>query len=120
MNFENLPDNWKVVRLGRGVSKIKAGGTPSTKVKEYYRNGDIPFVKIEDITNAGKYLWKTKTNITKLGLENSNVWIVPPNSILFAMYGSMGEVAINCVPVATNQAILDSKFIDLHYQHKQI
>lgn len=119
MNFENLPESWRVVRLGRVVFKIKAGGTPSTRVKEYYENGDIPFVKIEDITNSGKYLWKTKTNITKSGLENSNAWIIPPNSILFAMYGSMGEIAINCVPVATNQAILgiipNPKLIDLNY-----
>ncbi|WP_456420076.1 restriction endonuclease subunit S, partial [Methanocaldococcus infernus] len=86
--------------------KIKAGGTPKTTVKEYYENGYIPFAKIEDITRSNKYLTSTKVKITEKGLNNSNAWKVPKNSLLFAMYGSIGEVAINKIELATNQAIL--------------
>jgi len=100
-----IPREWKIVKLKDICEKIKAGGTPPTSRKEFY-NGDIPFVKIEDITNIRKYLRHTSTTITKAGLENSNAWLVPPKSLLFAMYGSIGAVAINDVPVATNQAIL--------------
>ena len=100
-----IPEDWEVVRLEKVVRKIKAGGTPSTKNKEYW-NGDIPFVKIEDVTSSSKYLSKTAAFISKKGLENSSAWIVPENSLLLAMYGSLGELAINKIPVATNQAIL--------------
>ena len=100
-----IPKDWNTVRLEEICTKIKAGGTPSTSKKEFW-NGNIPFVKIEDITSAGKYLNRTNTSISELGLKNTNAWIVPEKSLLLAMYGSIGEVAINTIPVATNQAIL--------------
>ncbi|MEB3786629.1 MAG: restriction endonuclease subunit S, partial [Desulfurococcales archaeon] len=100
-----ISKEWKIVKLYEISDKIKAGGTPRVSKKEYW-NGNIPFVKIEDLTASGKYLYSTKTFITELGLEKSNAWIVPEESLLLAMYGSMGEVAINKIKVATNQAIL--------------
>ncbi len=104
--IREIPEDWDVVKIREIAKKIKAGGTPKTTVKEYYENGDIPFVKIEDITTSGKYLENAKVKITKKGLENSTAWLVPSESILFAMYGSIGAVTINKIPVATNQAIL--------------
>jgi len=100
-----FPKEWNVARLEDVCEKVRAGGTPLTSKKEYW-NGDLPFVKIEDITLAGKYLTATKSFISKEGLNNSSAWLVPENSLLFAMYGSMGEVSINKIPVTTNQAIL--------------
>jgi type I restriction enzyme S subunit len=100
-----IPKEWEVVRLKEVVEKIKAGGTPLTTNPEYW-NGDIPFVKIEDITSSTKYLSKTITFVSRKGLENSSAWIVPENSLLLTMYGSLGEVAITKIPVTTNQAIL--------------
>jgi type I restriction enzyme S subunit len=100
-----IPKDWEVSKLEKICEKIKAGGTPLTTKKEFW-NGDIPFVKIEDMTSSGKYLMKTSSFITKVGLENSNAWLVPENSLLLAMYGSLGEVSINTIDVATNQAIL--------------
>jgi len=100
-----IPKQWDITKLQKVSLKIKAGGTPKVSIKEYW-NGGIPFVKIEDITSASKYLNCTKTTISKLGLKNSSAWIIPKNSLLLAMYGSMGEVAINKIEVATNQAIL--------------
>jgi len=100
-----IPEDWNTKKLEEVCLKIKSGGTPLRSINEYW-NGDIPFVKIEDITNSGKYLYRTTEYITKKGLENSNAWIVPKDSILLAIYGSLGEVAINRIEVATNQAIL--------------
>lgn len=100
-----IPKEWKVVRMENVCNITKSGGTPLTSKKEYY-NGEIPFVKIEDITRAKKYLVTTHVRITKLGLDNSNAWLVPKNSLLLAIYGSLGAVTINKIEVATNQAIL--------------
>ena len=96
---------WPTKKLGEICEKIKAGGTPSRKNPKYW-DGEIPFIKIEDITSTKLYLENTQEKITQEGLNNSNAWILPPNSILFSIYASIGEVAINKVPVATNQAIL--------------
>jgi type I restriction enzyme, S subunit len=96
---------WEMKKLGEICEKIKAGGTPSRKISKYW-GGEIPFVKIEDLTSVKLYLENTQEKITQEGLENSNAWILPPNSVLFSIYASIGEVAINKIPVATNQAIL--------------
>lgn len=100
-----IPRDWKVVKLKDIAEKLKAGGTPLKAIKEYW-NGDIPFVKIEDITSAQKYLTETISTISEKGLNNSSAWIVPPYSILLSMYASIGEVGINKIALATNQAIL--------------
>ena len=100
-----LPKEWKVVRLGDVAEKMKAGGTPRRGIKKYW-NGKIPFVLIEDMTSCGLYLSKTKETITEEGLKNSSAWLVPKNSLLLSMYATIGETAINTIPLATNQAIL--------------
>jgi len=100
-----IPKEWEVVKLDEVSIKIKAGGTPLTSKKEYY-NGNIPFVKIEDMTRSYKYLRSTSTTITEAGLKNSNAWLVPVNSLLVAIYASIGVIAINKIEVTTNQAIL--------------
>ncbi|MEM3806138.1 MAG: restriction endonuclease subunit S, partial [Desulfurococcus sp.] len=100
-----MPKDWRLERLSNISSEIKAGGTPLRSRREYW-NGDIPFVKIEDMTNSFKYLLTISETITKEGLENSNAWLVPENSLLLAIYGSLGEVVINKIKVTTNQAIL--------------
>jgi type I restriction enzyme S subunit len=100
-----LPEEWEVVKLGEVAEKMKAGGTPRRSVKEYW-GGNIPFVLIEDMTSCNLYLSKTKETITEEGINNSNAWLVPPNTILLSMYATIGETAINTIPVTTNQAIL--------------
>ncbi len=100
-----LPKEWEVVKVLEISKKIKAGGTPSRKEPKYWE-GDIPFVLIEDMTSSGLYLSKTKEYITEEGLNNSSAWIIPPNSLLLSMYATIGETAINTIPLATNQAIL--------------
>jgi type I restriction enzyme S subunit len=75
-----FPRDWSVTRLQNICEKVRAGGTPLTSKKEYW-NGDLPFVKIEDITLASKYLTSTKSFISKEGLSNSNAWLVPENSL---------------------------------------
>jgi len=100
-----LPEEWEVVRLGEVAEKMKAGGTPRRSVKEYW-GGNIPFVLIEDMTSCNLYLSKTKETITEEGLNSSSAWLVPPNTILLSMYATIGETAINTIPVTTNQAIL--------------
>lgn len=114
-----IPNGWNSITLEdkNYIKKIRAGGTPKSTINEYY-NGDIPYVKIEDMTSFNKYLTSTNVKISKLGLENSNAWIVPANSILYSMYASYGECVINKIPVATNQAIIaliPSEHVDLDY-----
>ncbi|WP_048052526.1 restriction endonuclease subunit S [Saccharolobus islandicus] len=105
IDIGEFPKDWDVRKLKDVIIKAKSGGTPRRNVPEYW-NGNIPFAKIQDITKSGKYLYNTEEFITEKGLENSNAWIVPKDSLLLTIYGSLGFVAINKIPVATNQAII--------------
>ena len=105
MNGE-LPKGWVWTSIGEIALKLRSGGTPLKKMNEYYENGTIPFVKIEDISTSGKYLYNTLTTITEEGLNNSSAWIVPKDSLLYSMYASYGIPIINKIEVATNQAII--------------
>jgi len=100
-----IPERWEVVRLGEVVEKMKAGGTPRRSEKRFW-GGSIPFIMIEDLTKSNLYIKDAREYITEEGLEKSNAWIVPPNSLLLSIYATIGETAINLIPVATNQAIL--------------
>ena len=105
-NLPVLPQGWVWTDFESISGELKAGGTPLTKVKKYYDDGTIPFVKIEDIVSSSKYLFETKTNITEQGLRNSSAWLVPRGSLLYSMYASYGEPIINKIEVTTSQAII--------------
>ena len=80
------------------------GGTPSTSVKEFYEDGHIPFIKIEDLYK--KYLTHNKDFITEKGVEKSSAWIISPNSIIFSNGATIGAISISTYPVCTKQGIL--------------
>lgn len=102
--FAGFEEAWKKVRL-EDLAEINSGGTPKSTVSEYY-DGDIPWVSIADMTKHGKFIYKTERNISTLGLENSSARIYPINTVLYAMYASIGECSIAKVELTSSQAIL--------------
>ena len=92
---------WPMVKLGE-LGKWAAGGTPSRLKAEYF-GGIIPWASIADLNDG--FVSMTMESITELGLQNSSAKIYPKGSILIAMYGSIGKLGINVVPMASNQAI---------------
>ena len=95
--FPKVPFKEIYIRAGEG-------GTPATSIPEYYNNGTIPFIKIDDLQN--KYIRSNKDCITELGLQKSSAWIVPSNSIIYSNGATIGAISINLFPVCTKQGIL--------------
>lgn len=92
------------------------GGTPTTSNANFYNNGKIPFIKIDDLKQ--KYLTENKDFITELGLLKSSAWLVPTSSILFSNGATIGEITITTYPVCTKQGILGivpKQNIDVEY-----
>lgn len=83
-----------------------SGGTPSAREPSYY-GGGIPWAVIGDL-NGGPVV-TTERTLTQLGVEQSSAKIVPPGTVLVAMYGSIGKLGVAGVPLATNQAIATCK-----------
>ncbi|MGB4206182.1 MAG: restriction endonuclease subunit S [Bacteroidales bacterium] len=93
---------WKEVKIGDISERLTSGGTPSTKVDEYY-NGDIPWLNTKEV-NFNR-IWRTEKLISEKGLQNSSAKWIKENSVIVAMYGATAaKVAINKIPLTTNQA----------------
>lgn len=102
--FLNAGD-WELRKLG-DVSNIIVGGTPSTKVKVYWEPKEVPWMSSGEINK--KRIYSTDNMISEYGLNNSNARWVKANSVLIALAGqgkTRGTVAINDIPLTTNQSI---------------
>ena len=88
------------------ICKMQSGGTPKSTNDLFY-DGNIPWVTISDFKNAeGDIIYKTEQTLSKEGLEAINGRLFKKNTLLLAMYGSVGKTAILGVDASTNQAIL--------------
>lgn len=97
-----MPNNWKTYRIEEICTNITSGGTPNTRKLEYY-NGNIPWLKTQEV-NFNR-IYNTDVKITEDGLKNSSAKIIPKDSVIIAMYGATaGRLAINKIPLCTNQA----------------
>lgn len=96
-----IPRDWKVVELGNVILDIADGGTPSTKVNEYF-NGSIPWVNIEDIK---KDIYDTRRHLSDLGLNNSSAKLWNEGTVIFSFGASIGKVGVARVKLCTKQGI---------------
>lgn len=108
---------WEEIEIGEICSFVTSGGTPLASNADFYVNGKIPWMKTAEIHKG--YVYQTDTFITEAGLKNSSAKLIPVNSIIVAMYGdggTAGRVAINKIPLCTNQAccnlVIDAKVAD--------
>ena len=94
---------WVVRPLGQ-VGDIKSGGTPS-KTQAHFWDGGVPWCTPTDITglHGRKYLIDTARTISTAGLQFSSAEVIPPRSLIMTSRATIGECAINLVPVTTNQ-----------------
>ena len=105
LNFSSTPPHefnviWR--KLGEVCTKVCSGGTPSTKIKEYYK-GNIPWLRTQDID--WKDVYDTEVKITEEAVNNSSAQLIPANCVIVAMYGATAAKAcINRIPLTTNQA----------------
>ena len=99
-----LPESWALKYIGDHFSVI-SGGTPSRRVSEFWADGAIPWVKTTEIDYG--VIQETEECITQAGLDQSAAKLLPPRTLLLAMYGqgvTRGKVAVLGVEAACNQA----------------
>ena len=96
---------WKKVKLGEICERVTSGGTPKANVSSYYNPPTIPWLKTKEVNYCR--ITETENYISEEGLKNSSAKLISPNSVIIAMYGqgdTAGRIAINKIPLATNQA----------------
>lgn len=97
--------SWETVQIKDVCKKVTSGGTPLTSKENYYFPRQIPWIKTKEVNYCR--ITDAETYISQEGLDNSSAKLIPANSVIVAMYGqgdTAGRVAINKIPIATNQA----------------
>ena len=114
-------EKYKGIQL-RELCTTMSGGTPSTKLPEYYE-GDIPW--ISTVSLGPNYIDGTtaKGYITQEAVDNSATKLIPAGNILFGTRVGVGKSSLNNVDICTNQDIVaivgidESKFNRLFIKH---
>lgn len=108
----------KTALLGE-VAKIVSGATPKTGVEEYW-DGDVRWATPADLSKLdGAYITDTPRKLTVAGVRSCATTVLPKGSVLLSSRAPIGHVAINAVPMATNQGFkslvtgpsVDAKFL---------
>ncbi len=111
--------SWTRVTLGE-VCEIISGATPKTGISEYW-DGNIEWATPTDLSKLSVLTIKsTARRLTEAGLASCAARVLPAGSVLFSSRAPIGHVAINTVPMATNQGfksmvpkpgVLDSRYL---------
>lgn len=95
---------WREVAVEALCSRVTSGGTPSRKRADYYTDEGIPWVKSKEL--IGARIATTEEHISEAGLERSSAKLLPPDTVLLAMYGAnVGQLGWLGVEATVNQAI---------------
>ena len=104
--ISEIPAGWTTWRLSDICDTI-GGGTPSTKVPEYW-DGDVTWVVPSDVTeNDCLVLLDSERKITERGLRESSARMVPAGTILMTSRASVGFFALMDREVTTNQGFIN-------------
>ena len=88
------------------LARLISGRTPEREQKEYYAETGTPWVKIENLDQG--YIREASEYLSEQGKEKVN--LVPKNSVLFSIVGTVGKVGIAGRELATNQQIVSLIF----------
>lgn len=88
------------------LARLISGRTPEREQKEYYAETGTPWVKIENLDQG--YIREASEYLSEQGKEKVN--LVPENSVLFSIVGTVGKVGIAGRELATNQQIVSLIF----------
>ena len=90
------------------VDGVDTGSTPLTTREEYW-DGGIPWLTPKEVTGLGHgvYVSSTERTISELGLRNCSARLQPTGTVMLTKRAPVGAVAVNAVPMATNQGFLN-------------
>ena len=93
---------WPIKKLSE-ICEIKNGATPKTSVKKYWSE-DYFWATPKDLSVLrSPEIYNTRRKISKAGLDSCGTTLLPIDTILLSSRAPIGLVAINKVPIATNQ-----------------
>ncbi len=103
---DGVPEGWGKLTMA-DIAETVGGGTPSTKVSEYWDGGDITWFSPTDLTNNDCLaLLDSGKKITEAGLRSSSAKMLPPGTILMSSRASIGYFGMHDKAACTNQGFI--------------
>ncbi|SBD92599.1 type I restriction modification DNA specificity protein [Staphylococcus aureus] len=97
--------NWEEKKIEDIASQVYGGGTPNTKIKEFW-NGDIPWIQSSDVKVNDLILRQCNKFISKNSIEISSAKLIPANSIAIVTRVGVGKLCLVEFDYATSQDFL--------------
>ncbi|AMW28955.1 restriction endonuclease subunit S [Arthrospira platensis] len=100
--------DWKIVSLNEISELITKGTTPTSVGFKFFDTGKVNFVKVETITDNGKFLPSKLAHIEMDCHHSLKRSQLKSGDILFSIAGALGRTAIvtsDILPANTNQAL---------------
>ena len=94
----------------RDIFDLQMGKTPSRDNNMYWKDGNLPWVSISDLSKSQIYVENSKELITKFAVKDTLLKCIPKDTVIMSFKLSLGKTAITRKPLYTNEAIM--AFID--------
>ena len=101
-----VPEHWKVMRL-RFACEFRNGYTPSKTNSDFWENGTIPWYRMEDIRESGRFLNEAKQYITEEAVKGNGLF--EAGSFILATTATIGEHAMLIADSLANQRFTNLK-----------
>ena len=124
-----IPSGWISSKLKFLLKRIVTGGTPDTSNDNYWSddNGGYNWISISDMTSNPNGIEDTKKKITFSGFESKRLELLPIDTIIYSIYGSIGKVNRLKIESTIHQGILglfpnsriESKYLEFYLKYIQ-
>lgn len=101
-----VPNHWEVRRL-RFACEFRNGYTPSKANPNFWNEGTIPWYRMEDIREKGRFLKEAKQYITEEAVKGNGLF--EAGSFILATTATIGEHAVLIVDSLANQQFTNLK-----------
>ncbi len=101
-----IPQHWEAKRL-RFVCEFRNGYTPSKQNADFWTDGTIPWYRMEDIRDTGRFLKEAKQYVTEEAVKGAGMF--DAGSFILATTATIGEHAMLIVDSLANQRFTNLK-----------
>ncbi|EON89900.1 restriction endonuclease subunit S [Plesiomonas shigelloides] len=113
LTLNKIPNNWVVTTIGN-ICDVQSGiGFP--KQLQGRLEGEVPFFKVGDISNAvqsgSKYLWKANNYISRNEAKELKGKLFPPETIVFAKIGE--AIKLNRRAILNQLSLVDNNVMGI-------
>lgn len=100
---DRKPEGWSWEKIV-DIAKLESGHTPRKSKDEYWVDGKVPWISLQDIRKAhGKTITNTKYMPNEFGIKNSSARLLPFGTVCFCRDISVGYTTLMGRDMATSQ-----------------